>query len=864
MMWVRRVTVGVGVTVIAAVFTTYVWGASLGAAAAIVPGPDEQPGGVVSVTATGAGHRERPDGVVAAARQTRTFAGVACTTDDDCGGYAVYPPLWCRAGPGADGLTCRSFAEVGQPCGAAALCIGAGNATHPGVNGCIDEVCTVRPPAAVGEPCGDLDCVSGASCLSATFRFADDGSPRTCVARSWEGEVCGTPTAVCSMDLVCGEDADGGAACEGNRCAGGGPGTCRPLRAGDACDRRRTNFCAGTRFTEVILACVAGVCAPQLSVGDACTHSDECSNADLLVCAPPTGPSCGFRGCADGVASTCRPLAVGDPCEYDCGDEFVCEVTGGTPLQACVRLKGEGDACALRGAENVCGTSRDTNVRLLCIDGRCRGSSAGAGLGDECWSDFDLCTGNTTCDYMLDAPHHVCINPRRGVWGDACGADADFVRCGGRLRCNDDRVCASSGDQVTMPGKWGWRCSPAFGCEPTVEAGTGAVMECRSSRIRPAGGPRCTFVRSAGAACDLEDPDQPVDCADGLVCAGGECRPADNPRRPIGEACISSDECDGADAATPTAACRGVVNDWLDRCVAVGPVGSTCDNALAQCLADSDCIDGQCVGKTPLGSPCSSSEECAFGGECWRGAGAVGPTCREWVGLGAACNNTAAKCWRELRCGEGGACENLPDPPPGDIVCNTDADCSALDGELPGVCRERSAGAGGGRRCVSVIPPLERCLIVNTVCADGFRCTKDFTPDWVCARDVDRGARCEELGVFCAVGLTCLDGVCGTTGAPGDQCDVDAADGSGTGCGDGLACRQRSNPDRTPGTFCGTPVDAGERCSDENWRLCGAGQLCLPESGGPVCKRWRGPGESCGSISEACWLELFCSDGVCV
>ncbi|GAB0491727.1 hypothetical protein MMPV_002982 [Pyropia vietnamensis] len=818
MMWVSLVTAGMGAAVAAAVVTTSGLAASPVAAAATV-----------------AGVKERPGGLVAAARQTRTFAGVACTTDDDCGGYAVYPPLWCRTGPDADGLTCRSFVEVGQPCGAAALCIGAGNATHPGVNGCIDEVCTVRPPAAVGEPCGDLDCVSGASCLSATFSFAHDGSPRTCVADSSEGEVCGTPTAACSGDLVCGEDADSGAACEGNRCAGGGPGTCRQLRAGDTCDRRSTSFCSGTPFSQDILACVAGVCAPQLSVGSACTHSDECSNPDQLVCAPPTGPSCGFLGCADGVASTCRPLAVGDRCNDGCGDELVCEVVGGAPGQACVRVKREGDACALRGAENVCGTARDTN-----------------------------CTGNTTCGFVVDAPHDVCINPRRGAWGDACGADSDFVRCGARLQCNDDRVCVTSGEQVTVPGKWGWRCSPAFGCEPTVEAGTGAVMECRSSPIRPAGGPRCTFVRSAGAACDLEDPDEPVDCADGLVCAGGECRPADNPRRPIGEACISSDECDGADVATPTAACRGVVNDWLDRCVAVGPVGSACDDALAQCFADSDCIDGQCVGKTPLGSPCSSSEECAFGGECWRGFGAVGPTCREWVGLGAACHNTAAKCWRELRCGDGGVCENPSEPPSGDIVCNTDADCSALDGQLPAVCRERSPGAGGGRRCAAVAPAGEPCAIENTVCADGFRCTRDFTPDWMCARDVGRGVRCqEEPGVFCADGLTCMDGVCGTTGAPGDQCDVDAAAGSGTGCGDGLACRQRSNPDRTPGTFCGTPVDAGERCGDGNWRLCAAGQLCLPETGGPVCKRWRGPGESCGNIGEACWLELICFDGVC-
>lgn len=843
-------TVVAAVAVAAAAVAASSLASSLGAAAA-------------AVAATGPG--AAPGGAVAIARQASTLAGATCASDDDCGGYAVYPPLWCRADPnGEPGLACRRFAAMGEACGRGALCIGAGNITSPGFNGCIDGTCAVRPPAAVGEPCGDRPCVPVADCLDTSFAFTWGSTLGTCVTRGYEGEVCGTPTAMCSFDLVCGEDANGGKACEGNRCAGGGPGTCRRTRAGDACVAQSSPSCADNSAPQV-LACVAGVCAAQAAAGGACSRTDECDDGDLLVCAPPTGPACDFPGCPVGVAGTCRPLAVGDPCAFNCaGGDLVCELTGHrTLVQACVRLKAEGEACELRGAANVCGTSRTDNNRLLCIGGRCSATSAGAALGDECWDDFDQCTGNTTCGDPGGVPHAVCIASKRGAWGDACGVDAGFVKCGARLRCNRDFVCESTAPTVTGPGKWGWQCIDTFGCESTVEPGTGAVLECRNSRTRPAGGRRCTYIRDAGAACDVETPDDPVDCAGGLVCAGGECRPEDAPRRPVGEACLASDECDGAAAAPPVAACRGAANDWLDRCVAVGPPGSTCDNALVQCSGDGDCIDGRCVGKTPLGSPCSSSEECAFGGECWRGAGAVGRTCRAWVGLGESCDNVASKCWRELRCGDGGVCENPSGSPLDDLLCNTDADCTALDGVLPGVCQETDR-AGGRRRCRAVLSPGQPCASGSSVCAVGYRCTRDFTPAIaVCARDAGRGDACGgEPGVYCAEGLTCMDGECGTTGAAGEQCDGDGGGGA-AGCADGLACRQRSNPDRNPGTVCGTPVAAGELCSDDEWRLCAAGQWCLPASSGPVCKLWRGRGETCGGAGEACWLDLICFEGVC-
>lgn len=46
-----------------------------------------------------------------------TCGGTPCTTGDDCGGYAVFVPLWCRRGEAADTPTCRAYVGKGDPCG---------------------------------------------------------------------------------------------------------------------------------------------------------------------------------------------------------------------------------------------------------------------------------------------------------------------------------------------------------------------------------------------------------------------------------------------------------------------------------------------------------------------------------------------------------------------------------------------------------------------------------------------------------------------------------------------------------------------------------------------------------------------------
>lgn len=803
----------------------------------------------------------------AVARQARTPAGSACTSDDDCGGYAVFPALWCRAGAGADTPTCRSFVGIGDACGAADVACPAGTLKeNEGSVKCRNGTCTTVFPAAVGERCFlslPKPCADGATCSSIDRPPGVPFDPTLkCVATGLEGASCGWDSGICGPGWVCGAEVpEGGSAvgptCPYNLCPGGRRGTCRAWTVGDTCGEGLGFFCGHDNG----LTCGPGtsVCVALGGVGDACDAGDDgtarCDEG--LACGIPPSASSG-----DGTKGTCRPPAVGDECNgLNCqagGEDLVCAAVGATGLDdtppfgsvlACVVPKAEGDACRPSGVGEVCAVNN-----LYCVGGVCSTSTAGASRGDECQSDGD-CTDGTWCltpSLTFPLPRRACGLSRVPA-GGACNADAaTFCDIPAGLTCVGG-VCAAT-DDGSLPGL-GAECNinrePA--CGASVENATAATLVCASL---PGNGPRvCVWDRPAGTPCVSNEPSR---CASGTRCSGGICRSLSDLRAPRGDTCRRNEDCDPDE---PLVCAPPASRPLYPVCVSVVPRGGSCDGELDQCaVADGTrCVAGVCVDKVALGESCDEMSDCSSG-ECWRGAGATGPTCRAWVGFAARCDNTAVKCWRGLSCGAAGTCENAgARATPAGAFCEADSDCVAADGDTTAyVC---VAGRRGdlARRCNRQAAPADRCDAPFTLCPADFPC---WPANWwisaTCTRWVGWGGGCTAPGERCWVGMACgADGTCGSGGWVGGRCRTDAdCPVEGHTCG-------RPTPGASSWLSCARYVPAGGLCDEADHR-CTDGRQCVLRDGEKRCNRWVGPaGAACAAAGDRCWTGLACVAGTC-
>lgn len=675
--------------------------AAAAAATAAVTGAVGAPAGALTAAAAPAyglpvGTSDGGAGPPAVARQVRSPAGEPCTDDDDCGGYAVSPPLWCRPGYGTDGATCRAYVGLGQLCNSTGLgCPGYEAGRDPPVA----ETVTCRggrcqrkvPPVTLGALCvAEVGCAAPLDCVYPR----DGGGGRSCAAAyQGLGEPCGTsPYQTCQQRFKCATPAG---ACTNTTCPGSsGPPTCQEVVAGDRCGPGTTLrwSCPGS------LTCKDGTCVPYAwnDVGGACsTPHDAC--ADDLTCEAPGGVMCKYNQCPGWVAGTCRMPRLGEPCTSSerCsagGSGLWCEDVD-VGQRVCMRHKAAGEPCGLVGIDNVCGG------RLLCVGGACQATSEGAVAGDECGAGArrtDKCPDGSSCvdnAGVTAVARWVCADINRRA-GASCSPDGtrgtEYCETDLLLTCVGG-VCVAPAPE-DLPGE-GQPCDPTFQgpCGGTVDA-TGLPLECLSVRITGASSRyECRYQRPHGGPCgDVGDCEN----RSGTDCVAGVCGPLVGHRAVLVNGSCNGDNrpCgDGLVCHRPSSR-----SPWLSKVCLVGaPVGAACTGDLEPC-ADGRCLAGRCEPMVAPGGACAADGDCAPGHACWRGAGAAGRTCRRWVGPAEACDNAAAKCWRELACGADGRCAARTAADVAAEVCDDDADCAGEGW----VCGQAPAGGARLRTCL--------------------------------------------------------------------------------------------------------------------------------------------------------------------
>lgn len=152
----------------------------------------------------------------------------------------------------------------------------------------------------------------------------------------------------------------------------------------------------------------------------------------------------------------------------------------------------------------------------------------------------------------------------------------------------------------------------------------------------------CVWVRPSGNLCGAEDDPVALAVCIGITfCSGDICRSSDDARAPRNATCRSDKGCDpAAPLVCRATASRG---EAPPVCVMAATLGGTCYKELNQSGDPSThCVGGRMCGQGGGGGPCANSPEC-LRGECWPGTGALGPTNRAWVGLGAVCTTASVK-----------------------------------------------------------------------------------------------------------------------------------------------------------------------------------------------------------------------------
>lgn len=791
--------------------------------------------------------------LLAVARQTRVAAGEPCADDDDCGGYAVTPYLWCRAGFGSDVKTCRQFVEMGAKCDTTGL-VCPRNEWNAAVDApetveCRSGTCRRKLRAeGEGTPCiRSIGCRGGASC-----QLVSSVNSTRCVTTSLGvGESCDGPFRRCSSYLKCATPAG---ACTTTTCPGDGPATCQAVEEGDACGEGSTvEYCPSN------LSCQDGTCQRYSNndVGGPCgTNLAWCD--DNLSCVSPNGTLCNYNQCPGGVTGTCRLPQVGDDCTRD--NRCYARNSGlkCTPVEVvtrgdwtfagsqCILPKAAGAACTLTGVDGVCGTDNNGDWQL-CIGGACSASPNGAVAGDQC--SRQACSDGSACVYnvaLTGLPVAVCANATRGA-GDSCTPPGTL----GTEYCKPDELLTCNNGTCVAPGSLpveGETCdrTKRSPCAATQEA-DGSRLVCR--RIDADVGNQCRFQRFEGGRCnDVQD------CLGGFSfqCIGGICTEfGDPPPLAFNESCRGwwggqQRTCgDGLACRAPDSQPR-----WNPVCVNNVTVGAACDFEYDQCT-DGLCQDGVCATKVAPGGECKTDYECSTDHYCWRGEGATSQTCRKWVGFNERCDNTASKCWRQLTC-DGGQCKNPTSENVAGAVCETDDDC-------PGeqfFCRIEN-GFSSLRVCKRQVAPDAQCSGRFDICPANFECTYRGFNDERCIQWVPRNAACGAPGIRCWTDLRCsAEGVCVNAlqrpGNRGGQCDDD------TECGDGLTCVAQANQDISRCQQVAAPT---EECNSRDGNLvCPAGFGCTWRRNQPsVCLKFVAPGGDCsGGAGVSCWNGSTC------
>jgi hypothetical protein len=448
---------------------------------------------------------------------------------------------------------------------------------------CICGTCT--------QPCStDADCARlapTAECIAVQDRPAD--------ASCFE---CGAD-AFC--DVRCAADGDCAALGPSHTCQRGfcrapeamGIGADARVDLDEVCDFYRQDLCAAE------LQCYGW----DYRDAEHCQQATECWGETLVRDAVAAG-----RIAYDAAATyACHRRMQEDPCSL--GVVLFAPDLGGA-LDLCGSITG------LQPAGGSCQSDSECAPGLDCLDSlACPGTCQARGqAGDACGTDLPLCAAALTC-------HDDVCRSMTWTMGEPCSETTD---CGGNvidLTGEYQRLwCDVALGQCASLGGLGQACTLDGGAAaPPCQRG----LRCDASDLFGLG--VCQPIGGAGESCFYDSG-----CTDPLVCvpvdaasvtAPGACAPRSAAGGPckFDSHCLAGLYCDArVCAAIPAAgdACSGTCGEGLECrdavCQSILYPGDPCDPAADACTR-SRCVGGTCALAAPLGTPCTTSDECLSG-----------------------------------------------------------------------------------------------------------------------------------------------------------------------------------------------------------------------------------------------------------
>ncbi len=585
------------------------------------------------------------------------------------------------------------------------------------------------------------------------------------------------------------------------QCAPGST-TCTPAQAGfDAGNQRDFETLPGSRTPAVLNLCTTsnvnlpGVWRYQIRGGGVvqCGNGtremgEECDDGNVMP--------------GDGCSASCRierPLGgtctQGDQCRSGfCVDGVCCNVACGGQCEACNATSSAGTCTAVTGvpvggrmactgAGSTCGGTCNGTLRTACTypsagttcgAARCTAGTATPGA---------VCNGTGTCGMVSPtacAPY-------------VCGTTTCRTDCTTNEDCTTGNYCNSmmrcvprvpNGGACTTAGE----CTSGH-CVDGVCCGTACAGQCEACNVEGSVG-TCAAVTGAPRGARMA-------CAGAGTPCGGTCDGTDR------TACTFP----GSTTSCRPARCADGVATLAANCDGMGACGAASSSPCApyacgesacatSCMTNEDCatgnlcVSGMCTGLRPNGGMCSAGTECQSG------------HCVDGVCCNTACGGQCEAC---DVAGSLGTCSPVSGAPHGQrTACMGEGTCAAV---CDGTAREACAFPGSTRECRAAA--CADGVATAPAACDGMgacpaQVTTPCTP-YTCADTACRTSCTQDSD--CAMGFTCLNGVCGSAPAdagPGDAGSQDASTDAGPA---------DAGPADAGPTDAG-PTDAGQKTQD--------------------------------------------------
>ncbi|HVY32684.1 MAG TPA: hypothetical protein VHB79_39380 [Polyangiaceae bacterium] len=528
-------------------------------------------------------------------------------------------------------------------------------------------------------------------------------------------------------------------------------------------------------------------------------------------------------GCGTGEG---RKQAVECHTDDDCDDSElgVCETAACVDNACKIDTKPDGHRC--NDEDPLTGDD-------ACLDGIC------AGVVKTCDDDLGPCL-----KAVHDSETDECtVEPvEDGVKCDDADACTQLDTCqAGACVGSEPKTCDAS-DQCHVAGK----CDPESGeCSDEQAADDGTPCDdaqaCTSNDV-------CTKGTCGGEA---------VVCDDGLACSKDSCDEKSGACEAdmSGCACDNDGDCDDHNACNGAEVCGAgnlcqlgtavVCPTSADPCLsnvcvpetgecAPEPVtdGTACNDANS-CTARDSCVDGKCVGRSPV--VCTALSQCHLAGKCDPVTGA--------------CSNPEKP--NKSACNDGNACTQIDTCQAGECVGAAPATCAAIDQcHDMGVCDSATGICSKPLKQNGVTCDDQNPCTAGDACSNGV-CTPTAQVTCTALDSCHAVGTCDTQTGLCsnpakADGTVCNDGLTCTTP---DVCTAGKCTSTAVKCDDGIACTVDSCSEKLGGCTANAqncPCTSGADCDDQN--PCNGVETCNLQT--LQCKP--GTPMDCSSLNDAC------------